>query len=68
MAQMTKNDASSPDDVASEFATVPGDSHVETTVSMMTGDTIRIFCDCALGHDHAYEEWVARFGPYRAVS
>lgn len=66
--QLPKNNDAASENAQPEVASIPGSNHVETTVSMMTGGTIRIFCDCALGRDHTYEEWVARLAPSKAVS
>lgn len=37
-------------------------AHVEHAVSVVTGKPILIRCECPLGHDHTYADWLARFG------
>jgi hypothetical protein len=32
--------------------------HTEVYRSRRTGDSIRVRCDCPLGRDHTYGEWV----------
>jgi hypothetical protein len=68
IVQMPENNASIPEAAEPDIAAPAGTGHVETTISVMNGEAIRIYCDCALGRDHRYEEWVARFGPTRLIS
>ncbi|WP_348788776.1 hypothetical protein [Leifsonia sp. NPDC080035] len=32
--------------------------HSEIYVSRATGETIRVRCRCAVGHDHTFAEWM----------
>ncbi|WP_179150713.1 hypothetical protein [Leifsonia sp. NCR5] len=36
-------------------------SHFEQSISGVTGELIRIECDCPIGEDHTYADWLARF-------
>ncbi|QNE36512.1 hypothetical protein [Leifsonia shinshuensis] len=36
--------------------------HVERILAARSGEWVRISCDCPIGEDHTYAEWVARFG------
>jgi hypothetical protein len=36
--------------------------HVERMLASRSGEWILISCDCPIGQDHTYAEWVARFG------
>lgn len=36
--------------------------HVERILGQMSGEWVLISCECPLGQDHTYAEWVARFG------
>ena len=36
--------------------------HAERVMSPTTGEWTRVSCECPLGEDHTYAEWVARFG------
>lgn len=36
-------------------------SHFEQSISGVTGEPIRIECDCPIGEDHTYADWLARF-------
>lgn len=36
--------------------------HVERILASRSGEWVRISCDCLIGEDHTYAEWVARFG------
>ena len=35
--------------------------HVESSTSMSGDRSFLIECDCPIGRDHTYPEWVARF-------
>lgn len=35
--------------------------HRERSISSVTGETILIACDCPIGEDHTYADWLARF-------
>ncbi|MEY9852168.1 hypothetical protein ABH923_001846 [Leifsonia sp. EB41] len=37
-------------------------THVERMLASRSGEWILISCDCLIGQDHTYAEWVARFG------
>ena len=37
----------------------PGTEHVERTVSIRTGEVILISCDCPIGTDHTYGDWLS---------
>lgn len=37
------------------------DPHVELFFSLTTRESIRVWCDCAIGTLHTYDEWVNRF-------
>ena len=39
--------------------------HVERILASRSGEWVHIACDCRIGEDHTYAEWVERFG--RAV-
>jgi len=52
------------------MSTIPSDrptqqvadaSHFEQSISGVTGEQIRIECDCPIGEDHTYADWLARF-------
>ncbi|CAM5485413.1 hypothetical protein [Leifsonia shinshuensis] len=36
--------------------------HVERMLAPTSGEWVRIGCDCPIGEDHTYADWVARFG------
>lgn len=36
--------------------------HVERMLASRSGEWILISCDCPIGEDHTYAEWVERFG------
>ncbi|MFE4951914.1 hypothetical protein ACFQ9V_17570 [Leifsonia sp. NPDC056665] len=36
--------------------------HVERVLSASTGKWVGIYCDCPIGIDHTYAEWIARYG------
>jgi hypothetical protein len=38
----------------------PAATHFEKFLSI-AGDLILIECDCPIGHEHTYAEWLARF-------
>lgn len=35
--------------------------HFERFTSLVTGELILIECECPIGEDHTYADWVARF-------
>ena len=37
-------------------------SHVERILASRSGEWVLISCDCGIGEDHTYAEWVERFG------
>jgi hypothetical protein len=39
-----------------------GGSHVERILAIRSGEWVRISCDCAIGTDHTYAEWLELFG------
>lgn len=41
-------------------STMP-DWHVESSTSIWGDRSFQIECDCPIGRDHTYAEWVARF-------
>ena len=36
--------------------------HVERMLASRSGEWILISCECPIGEDHTYAEWVGRFG------
>lgn len=42
-----------------ETITVP---HVERILGHVSAEWVLISCDCPIGEDHSYAEWIARFG------
>ena len=38
-----------------------GVSHVERVLGVKTGQWVLITCDCPIGEDHTYSDWLARF-------
>ncbi len=42
-----------------ETVTVP---HVERILGHVSAEWVLISCDCPIGEDHSYAEWIARFG------
>ncbi|MEY9954118.1 hypothetical protein [Leifsonia sp. EB34] len=36
--------------------------HVERILASRSGEWVLLSCDCLIGKDHTYAEWVARFG------
>lgn len=38
------------------------ETHVEIHRHSQSGDDIRISCQCAIGHDHNYADWVELIG------
>lgn len=39
-----------------------GAPHVERILAAKAGEWVHLSCDCPIGEDHTYAEWVARFG------
>lgn len=35
--------------------------HFERSISGVTGEEVFIECDCPIGEDHTYADWLARF-------
>ncbi|GAB3575630.1 hypothetical protein GCM10027406_07440 [Leifsonia lichenia] len=35
--------------------------HFEQSTSGVTGELVLIECDCPIGEDHTYADWLARF-------
>lgn len=42
-----------------------GIMHVERYASTKGGDPLLVGCECAIGHDHTYADWLDRFRPPR---
>jgi hypothetical protein len=36
--------------------------HLEWAESLVTGLPVSVECECPLGQDHTFADWVARFG------
>jgi hypothetical protein len=36
--------------------------HVERIIAPSTGNVVLIGCECPLGRDHTYADWLTRFG------
>ncbi|HEV7184681.1 MAG TPA: hypothetical protein VGN33_09295, partial [Leifsonia sp.] len=43
-----------------------GPPHAERHLSPTTGSPVFVFCECRIGRDHTYGEWVALVGPLPA--
>jgi hypothetical protein len=44
-----------------------GPAHTERHLNPISGETVYVFCDCPIGQEHTYGDWVARFGVPPAV-
>lgn len=35
--------------------------HIEVFYALATGSPIELWCDCPIGHQHSYRQWVDQF-------